>query len=163
LGCGEYPAFGWYNVDVNTTYGVKSDVTMDVTREFPVEVGVAEKIYAGHILEHIEYDIVIDVLNFWYGHAATGCELLVVGPDSDRGRAMRAAGQLTDEELAGLGINHVQGYGFGHLWESTEANTRELMDKSLWTVTGMQQIEHVPPPWPITSRIGWQFAIFAAK
>lgn len=161
LGCGEYYARGWVNVDLNDEARVKPDRVVDVTCQLPADVGTVERIYAGHLLEHIKYDRVVAMLNLWYSYMRPGGLLLVVGPDCDRARRWVRSGMMSQNELDGMGVNGTPGTGYAHLWEATETNTLELLDASAWRQPRTMLIDTVPTSWPLTSHIGWQFAIMA--
>lgn len=162
LGCGEYYASGWVNVDLNFENEVRPDRVVDVTRFLPAERGTVERIYAGHLLEHLPRELVVDALDLWHSYASETCKLLVVGPDCDRARDWVRRGHMRREELDGMGVNGTPGNGYAHLWEATETNTLELLTASLWCRSRTQSIGVVSSSWPVTSRVGWQFAILAS-
>lgn len=161
LGCGEYYARGWVNVDLNNEKNVRPDFIADVTQSLPAERGTVERIYAGHLLEHVEYESVVEMLGLWHSYAIPGGMLLVVGPDRDRARKWVSSGTMRQEELDGMGVNGTPGNGYAHLWEATESNTPNLLRLSLWRGVETRTINAVPSSWPLTSRVGWQFAILA--
>lgn len=159
LGCGEYRAESWVNVDLHTD--VKPDVVADVTAELPLPDDCAKRIYAGHLLEHIPAEDVVATLNRWRRVAAHGCELLVVGPDCDRGRTWARSGRITDAEFRKMSIGGHRRRGEGHLWEATERLTYDLVRESGWRCVTPLLIWKVSNVWPVTSRVGWQFALYA--
>lgn len=161
LGCGEYYAPGWINVDLNFEGNVTPDRVVDVTQFLPAEFGTVERIYAGHLLEHLHHDTVVETLDLWHRYMTSSGRLIVVGPDCDRAREWVRLGHMKQSELDGMGVNGTPGNGYAHLWEATETNTLELVEASSWRHTRAMPIGVVPTSWPVTSRVGWQFAITA--
>lgn len=159
-GCGDYLADGWLNLDSNNP---KADRRWDVTKGLPKGKEPIERIYAGHVLEHLPHGDVAAVLRRWLDHPSVGPDtrLAVVGPDCDRGRAWVADGRMTAEEFTSLDKTEVDGYyeGSPHLWAATEAETVELVRAGGWTPAVVTLEELHADGWPVTSLIGWQFAL----
>lgn len=163
IGCGEYHADGWLNIDLHDKDMRHPDIEMDCTKELPGEIGTVDRIYAGHVLEHIAFEDVPAALNLWWEYARPGCELFVVGPDCDRGDEWVRRGKLTSAEGLKITKHYSDTPGRSHLWNASESNTLALLNDSLWSHPRAMPIVSVPNTWPVTSRIGWQFAVLSTK
>lgn len=160
LGCGPHPASGWMNIDLASDHNRLPDVECDIMRELPIEPGTATHLYAGHVLEHIERDLIVPMLDLWHSYAAPDCILMVVGPDVARSRVWLDDGRMTQKEYEATTTHDHEDMpdGVGHHWDCTEAEILDLLNASKWCNTKAIDIGTVPAPWPVVSRIGWQFA-----
>ena len=79
LGCGGYKLDGFINVDIDIK--VEPDVVADVKNL--LGVGKAEVIYAGHLLEHFDYNVGLQLLKRWREWLIEGGEIYIVVPDID--------------------------------------------------------------------------------
>jgi SAM-dependent methyltransferase len=170
VGCGGHRAPDpWVNIDRglgspvredgNRSFPCHPDVIADV-RSLPFEDGSASAIYAGHVLEHIEYDEVHLALEEFRRVLEPGGKLAIVGPDMDR-----AVGEF--EEFAvciwpGLVGEWSNWAGAPHQYRPTAVNTWKLI------VPVFPHAREVPVGdldsfWPAPSRDGWQFAFLAQK
>lgn len=80
-GCGTHYAEGWVNCDVWVSDTTRPDVRVDPDGRYPFPGGTFDAIYAGHVLEHIEWSKVGTFLDEMARVAAPGAWMLVVGPD----------------------------------------------------------------------------------
>jgi hypothetical protein len=163
IGCGNHYAQGWTNVDVAYNDQVRPDIVADVTQGIPLPDGCAERIYVGHVLEHLDQADVVVALTECRRLLAPGGQMLVVGPDCDRADIMLRHRQLTAEEHRLV----VEGAGRWasdvHLWRSTPELTAEAMRAAGFEVAE-STVQHVSfdGSWPVVSAIGWQFAAFGS-
>lgn len=148
LGCGEFKADGWVNVDRQPW--VKPDVVASI-EQLPFKDGAAEMIYAGHVLEHIAPEALPAVFAEMRRVLAPDCRMMVVGPDLERAEAH------FPHEVPSIKKGAERWDGDAHLWDSTEQLTLEFLVAGGWKVAPVP-IEDVSSAWPIVSRIGWQFA-----
>lgn len=156
LGCGEYRAEGWTNVDRRDHDGPRPDIVASIL-QLPFEDGSAERVYCGHVLEHLDYEQELPTALAEVRRVlADDGELMVVGPDIERARASYPEAIPDIENGAG------RWPGDAHLWIPTEATTLDVLTEAGFTAWP-QAIEAVPASWPVVSRIGWQFAIEAVK
>jgi hypothetical protein len=163
LGCGEYVAPGYLNIDL-THPG--ADLRHDITRGLPW-VGAGEtfdRIYAGHVLEHLGLPELPEILARWRNHPAVTphTRLAVVGPDCDRADELHAAGKLDDEALRLIVDGGGRWVGDVHLWRSTGATTRAVLEAAGWSVTPLSLLELAALGWPIVCLTDWQFALLAS-
>lgn len=158
VGCGEFRAEGWLNVDIYSgDEGPQPDIIASA-EDLPFGTGTVDRIYAGHILEHIALEKVPEILEEFKRVLAPTGGLLVVGPDLDRAEV-----DYPDHvEIIKTGGHRWP--GDEHLWESRESTMLELLKDGGWDVAAapVHQV-FLTGLWPITSGIGWQFAIFATK
>lgn len=157
IGCGEYYAQGWTNVDrTKIPEGPQPDV-IAFAHDLPFRKSAATHIYAGHVLEHIELADVPATLDEFKRVLRKAGQLMVVGPDLDR------ALQSFPDAVEDIRHGGSRWEGDTHYWESTEAKTVQLLQDGGWN-TEIIPIEDVDwELWPLTSKIGWQFAILATK
>lgn len=148
IGCGDYPAPGWVNVDHTHPH---ANVHANLTA-LPFPDSSAERVYAGHVLEHVWlHDLPTALAELRRVLSGT---LMVVGPDLTR--AIRGYPEAVRDVVAGAG----RWPGDDHRWPSREANTIRYLTAAGFTCHPLP-VADVPPPWPVTSRIGWQFAVEA--
>jgi predicted SAM-dependent methyltransferase len=156
LGCGDFPAPPpWVNVD--TTPDLNPDVVADL-RHLPFPDGAAERVYCGHVLEHLPLEAVVPALREVARVLDPRGVLCVVGPDCDRALAF-------DRETAAdcLWGGH-RWPGDEHRWACTEERLVRLVTEAMLpAMMGYAvPIAQVPDHWPVVSRIGWQCAVIAA-
>ena len=161
LGCGDFYADGWVNVDIASNESVHPDVVADVTGELPFSD--VKHLYAGHVLEHFPHDDVVEVLGRWRDMLADDGELVIVGPDCDRGEAMMQAGTLSPEEYEVLLHGENRWPGDVHLWRSTETEALALATKAGWDCGAVPVGSLFGTVYPLVSGIGWQFALICKK
>ena len=161
VGCGNHYADGWVNVDIDAGGDVRTDVQGDITGTLPFNDGSAERIYLGHVLEHVDLDDVPPALaecRRLLGHGGVMC---IVGPDCDRADAMLAAGQLDDVEH-GLVVEGAGRWAHDvHLWRSTETAVTAMLEADGWTVLPVTLDELARSTWPLVSGVAWQFSVIA--
>lgn len=157
IGCGEFPAEGWTNVDLTHP---SADIHWNVTEGLPPVDGPIERIYAGHVLEHIEYDDIPTMLELWLEHPQVSVTTLmaVVGPDCDTAEKWLRQGKLTDEQYHEIRYGGGRWVGDDHLWRSTGVETATMLRESGWAPAQPYDLQMlVWDGWPVTSLIGWQF------
>lgn len=160
VGCGEFPAAGWWNLDCTHP---AADLQHDAATGLPPVSGVIDRIYAGHVLEHLPQQSLVGVLTAWRTHpgVAHNTVLAVVGPDCD------AADQLLAERLilpdTHDGVLHGAGRWAGdvHLWRSTEGTTAGILRAAGWTPTPVPDWQLQADGWPVVALVDWQFALLA--
>lgn len=153
IGCGMYRPPGWINVDVQE---IAAPDVVASAEDLPFTDSSATHVYAGHVLEHMDLDGQL--------HAALveirrvlrpDGELMVVGPDLDRAKALWP--EMVDAIWPGA--QH-EAPGAKHLWPSTVETTVDAIVNAGYYATEVP-IRAVPEPWPVTAYIGWQLAIYA--
>lgn len=160
LGSGDLPAPGWVNVDHGTPH--PHDIDADLTGPLPPELAGIEYAYAGHVLEHLTPEQVIALLERLRERMVPGGQLMAVGPDVNRARAMHARGELDDEWLRLVVEGGDRWPGDRHQWECEPGRLVELLTKAGWIearevpLLSVSQID-----WPIAAYLEWQCAVTA--
>lgn len=158
LGCGEYPADGWTNVD--SYPGVNPDVVADLV-SLPFDDGSADAVYCGHCLEHNGPGELPAILAEIRRVLKPGGELCVVAPDLDR---IDPVQQAVLYRMADVGGDGDTGNPRGsHRWGCTEtallAQVRDVFPDAHPVPVG----ELEGRPWPVVSYVGWQCAVLASR
>lgn len=145
IGCGEFKAKGWTNVDCWA--GVNPDLLGDVG-DLPLPDRCAERIYLGHVLEHLTLERLPGVLDE-VRRVAKG-PVCVVGPDVDRCR--------TPEERHGAAVGGHRWPGDEHHWECSEVLMLSLLAAAGWSMRAVPIANLQGSAWPVVSFAPWQFA-----
>lgn len=150
VGCGEYNARGWVNVDLHAA-GPSPDVAADL-RRLPFPSRVFSRTYAGHVLEHVPRRLFPDALIEL--RRVTGGDLVIVGPDPD------AAGQQVPEQMRRGGMRWA---GDSHHWLPRAPFIVDWLEWCGMTVTrpGLDQLRAAG--WPVPDTGPGQYAIAAAR
>jgi predicted SAM-dependent methyltransferase len=152
IGSGNHYMPDWINLDL---YAQDADVRADIfTMPFAPQSFV--KIYGGHLLEHIEYNRIPQLMEEIYRVAEPGAEVVFVGPDIDRAVRTRQPPWLLDAIVRGP--NELP--GSGHEWTSNEYLVLQMLN-------GRLQLEFEPypfeftmrPHWPNPSDAPWQYCV----
>lgn len=161
LGCGNHYAPGWTNVDVADNDEVRPDVLADLTHALPFDDGSAERIYLGHVLEHLAENDLPSLLAECRRVLADGGEMVVVGPDCDRADKLLADGTIDAVEHSLVVSGAGRWASDVHLWRCTEAVVREHLVGAGWRTASVGMVGLVMNLWPVTSQVGWQFGLKA--
>lgn len=188
VGCGPFLApKPWINIDGNDSDYVTnfaSDRREDMPRKpdmigwsdaLPYGDGEVDRIYAGHILEHIDlHNGSVDrTVREFYRVLKPGGELMCVGPDLIKCAEMvfrGDAGWKTFWEghgTAGRGNPAASPYpnpkpGDVHLWSTSEEAVIAVLSKSFHSITPIG-VGNVDSSWPLVSNVAWQYAVMAVK
>lgn len=187
LGCGPHYADGWVNVDRITTEYINSDgdpevirpdVEANVLEGLPFESGVADEIYLGHVLEHIPWSQVPDVLFEVRRVLAPGGQLCVVGPDLHLTIKGWREGKWHDIDgdggywLVESVMEHSAMFmaggeaweGARHQWNCFEKRASDVVEHAgfsrQWSYTGRLADLRVDG-WPLVADTEWQFGFVA--
>lgn len=151
LGCGDHRHKGWLNVD--TEPSVNPDIVCTLT-DLPFPDSSVDRLYAGHVLEHLHLDTVPAALAEM--RRVLRGSLCVVGPDLDLATA-------TGDEVL-IQVVRDGGHrwpGDEHRWPSTGAATlamvRDVFPTAVMVPVGSLRYTG----WPVDSYVDWQFAITA--
>jgi predicted SAM-dependent methyltransferase len=156
VGCGDFYADGWVNIDRYTPeIGRAPDLVASVT-DLPYPDGHFDRVYLGHILEHIEWDAVPAVLEEVRRVVHPGGTVMVVGPDLER-----AVRTLQSQEQLEAIIHGPSGDlpGVQHEWTATELLTL-LAARTVFPDAVPVPLESLMGAgWPVVSFAPWQCAI----
>lgn len=99
VGCGPHRApEPWWNVDREFHAGLTEPDEV-VGDGLPYEDASVDRMYIGHIMEHIPMHQVMAVVGEWVRVLKPGAEVGVVGPDVNRALEYFRTGRLTRDEL----------------------------------------------------------------
>lgn len=166
LGCGPHPAPApWHNVDVPGSTAAADQVICAGTFPF---TGV-ERVYAGHVFEHVAWDDVTALLALIRTRMTPGGEMMVVGPDLWAALELWRTGEYSRDQLEAVleGDDHyfgdgIEGWaGARHQWNPTPDRHLRALQAAGWDATviefGVDQLRG----WPVVSFASAQFAIAA--
>lgn len=180
VGCGPFKADGWTNTDIDSS--VDPDVVVPDPFSQPTTDGGWDRIYLGHVLEHLEWqEARVFLYTMWKSYLAPGGQLLVVGPDVYRtiqkwsaddgtGSWQRIVGVLEDYE------HHQDNRGvpgfdlLRHRWncyqKRVEAMFRHMHVPYTPAYPGIDMQAYlenlVEDGWPITSCVDDQCAVLSS-
>ena len=159
LGCGGHVAEGWVNID--RSLGSKGfpchpEIVADA-RDLPFKDHVADAIFCGHLLEHIELDGARDALIEMRRVLKPEGRLCIVGPDYDR--AVANFPEMMDAIWPGTMSPEWE--GADHKWCATATNSLALV-REVFPDAVEIPIAQVDDFWPAVAFLEWQFAIVAA-
>lgn len=179
IGCGPHRAPApWVNLDCHVGNGVEPDVVVDAERPLQ-EFDDVERVYLGHVLEHVPWPEVPEFLRGIEKKVAPGGEVCAVGPDVLR--IIRGWHEGTESwELVESALENP--------WDSCYGdNPEQIPDESRWkyarhwwncyearvvyafrgftslTARPVALDDHALDEWPLVSRSPWQFAVLAVK
>lgn len=157
VGCGEFRAEGYVNLDITSVEdGPQPDIVASAL-DLPFTKDSVERVYAGHVLEHLAYEDVPKALKEFERVLKKDGILMVVGPDADRARLHFP--EMLEKILHG----DSRWPGDTHLWPSTESTTLALLLSAGWSAIPIPITSPMLNDWPLVSDIGWQFAIAATR
>lgn len=170
IGCGPHYANGWVNVDRihNPELNIVPDVVNPTGRPALLELEPVNRIYLGHVLEHVAWDDVPMFLAECRDLLKPGGECLVVGPDVPRTLTMWKAGTVPDElmdavlEGADPQVDGIEDRwdGARHQWNASQERVAfQMVRAGFEQVVSFATMRDVPAEWPIVSRVEWQSAV----
>ncbi len=161
VGCGEFYADGWTNMDVASNDLVRPDIIGSLTDlPKPDDLSNIEMVYLGHILEHLPYATIPSVLRGLWPRCVTNAKVAIVGPDVDRAAALHVGGQLDWRTVVLALTGEDRWLGDQHLWACNEDRLLRIVKSS-----GLKRVHPIPisspllDEFPVTSRAAWQCAI----
>lgn len=163
LGCGEFSAEGWLNVDIVRNDVVRPDLVADV-RQLPLRRWSVGRLYAGHVLDHLAFSEARDAVSHWRELLTTRGRLLIVGADCRLASAMHRDGRLSQSEWLRIRYGSGRWRGDDHRWEASPELTAQLLESAGWYVVriSLPRMEtDARVEWPIVSYARWQFALGA--
>lgn len=161
VGCGEFLAAGWTNMDMVVTDIIHPDLVMDLY-DLPDSITGLTAVYCGHVMEHIPPERIVAVLSDLRARMVSGAGIACVGPDIDRATAMYSAGQMDKAtfDMCHAHVGDKQWFGDYHYWACRESELAAYMQEA-----GFSDVHAVPldsaelDPYPVTSRVAWQCAV----
>jgi predicted SAM-dependent methyltransferase len=162
VGCGEFYADGWTNVDVAENDHVKPDMICSL-QSLGDEVRDVGAVYLGHVLEHVDPVPVITSLRKLWESCVLGCRVAVVGPDVLRAWNGVMDGTITYDDAVGATLGARRWPGDEHRWVCYEEELVSLVRASgLTDARGVPIGSSVLNDFPVVSRAGWQCAVIGS-
>jgi predicted SAM-dependent methyltransferase len=153
IGCGQHYADGWTNTDLHEA-GPFPDVVCSIL-SLPFPDGSVERVYCGHVLEHVTVDDLLPALAEVRRVLANDGKLMIVGPDVNLTALHEPV--LLEAVAAGGG----RWPGDEHRWIPTGELTLGYLEASGLFDARLLFVADVSDEWPIVAREPWQFAIEA--
>lgn len=175
IGCGPFRAPApWLNVDVVHIPGqIEPDILADSWNPgtLPFKLGTVERIYLGHVLEHVRWDRVNWFLSQCRGLLAPGGEIAVVGPDINRmiqrwHEGLEPWGQVLAvlEDDVHQQQTPAEWDGARHQWNAYEGRVVRALGAAGFTeVRGVPVDDNALGRWPVVSFAPHQCAVLARK
>jgi hypothetical protein len=175
VGCGPFRADleGWVNTDVVHLPGdVEPDVVVTPDEPLPFDDGTFDRIYMGHVLEHVPWDKVVPFLQLVSSKLSDDGVVMVVGPDVNRSLRMWNDGTETLEHVLGVleDDGHYQHhtadwFGARHCWNAYEGRVvRALEQAGFVDVKPLEIVRKADfEGWPVVSHSAYQCAVRAVK
>lgn len=157
LGCGTFPLKDFVNVD--QFENVKPDLMADAAN-LPYGPGMVDEIYAGHLLEHFDYETGQRVLKYWWTLLKPGGEIRVTVPDFD----VLAQQHLDNPTVASMReMNDL--YMFSYVQESPHLYFYSgALLKSAIAEAGFVKLEKLPINHPyFADNVNWQVGYAGVK
>lgn len=151
VGCGEFKAKGWINIDLQENAMVHPDVEADI-RSLPYQDGTVEAVYLGHVLEHLEQEDVELALKEVGRVLGDEGRLCVVGPNLDR-----MVPGSAEHESARVGA--MRWDADAHKWDCTATLLLAMCTDAGFSMRQVPITSPLLDEWPVTSRIWWQAAL----
>lgn len=156
VGSGQHYAKGWLNVDViPTDKGQQPDLLIDIL-DFPFVFAEHEfkKAYVGHVLEHIAWDDLPQVIGCLAYVAKT---VMVVGPCIHLAEVTGQPQELIDGIRA---PEDPDDHPWGHKWTPTEGLTAAAIREAGYEPHIVPVGNVKRPEWPNPSTAAWQTAMW---
>jgi len=176
VGCGTHYAQGWTNIDrvYLPEHNTTPDVVANPLEGLPFPDNSVDKLYLGHILEHIPWDDTLDFCSEMLRVLKPGGQCAVVGPDLlltiDLWRTNRLPlSGVTDvmENAAPFQSGGEGWIGARHAWNCYEARARDVLeyagftviDSYTYNITALKAMA-----WPIVApHAKYQFVLLCQK
>lgn len=163
VGCGTHYAEGWVNTDVITIEDTQPDV-LQRGHTFPFRDGAFERVYLGHILEHVPWLDVPPLLDEVRRVLEPGGEVLATGPDVYR--AIKRWHDdlepwwLVEDVLEGMDKMDATWPEAVHKWNCYEFRLVTILERTSF-------VDVAPAEdfagWPVVNWSDWQCAVQATK
>lgn len=161
VGCGEFRAEYWINLDMVETDNIKPDLVVDLYA-LPEDITGLTAVYCGHVMEHVPTDRIVAVLSDLRSRMIPGAGIACVGPDIDRATDMYNAGQLDKEtfDMCHANVGDKQWFGDYHYWACRESELASYMIEAGFSeVHAVSMASHELDLYPVVSRVTWQCAV----
>lgn len=172
IGCGPFRASApWVNVDVTYIEGhIEPDVVVPSMWPADWDLTGFTKVYMGHVLEHVQWERVVDFIKQVLDKCVVGAEVCIVGPDIMKFLSLWKADMLEWGDVAGAIENHTSFQPAGtwdgarHQWNCYEQRLLDVVTHAgLESVTPVPVTEGQLGDWPVTSYVNTQCCVIGTK
>jgi predicted SAM-dependent methyltransferase len=165
-GVGTHYADGWINTDLKENDLTRPDIIVTNEEPFPFPDGSAERVYMGHVLEHVVWQEIPAFLAEVMRVLQPGGQIVAVGPDTYRTIEQWRAGRESWDLVVGV-LEHAEIPGRSdwpnahHQWNCHEQRMVEIIEAA-----GFEQVKATMDPpdgWPVKNWSKWQCCVSARK
>lgn len=162
LGPGAHYAADWINIDkFDLPHHDRSpDLIHDFLEGLPFDDASVEQVYAGHVCEHVPYDLLPGLIAECWRVLAPGGRLAVVGPCLELAIRTNQPSWLLNDIIANP---TPETPGLGHEWTPTAFFTLRAVRKAIPGAQLVPVETIAPPTWPNSSLAPWQCAVLASR
>lgn len=161
VGCGDFYAPGWFNIDTTRNDIIRPDLVVESLLDMPEEIKDVTHVYMGHVLEHMPFEEIPNLLGAIWERCLPGSVFAAVGPDVQRGQVMYDRGEIPKWLLEAMHKTPGDSpwNGHHHLWDCTEDLMVQAVRKSGVLSCDAVSIEsHALDSFPVVARSTWQCA-----
>lgn len=166
VGCGTHYAEGWVNVDAMRNDWTHPDI---LCLDLPFRDGAFDRIYLGHVMEHVPWPHVPAFLDGVIRVLAPEGEILATGPDARRTMQLWKLGQLPDDLMWSV-LEHADEASDDwpeavHHWNCHEERMENVLADAGLAVLAhpVAEIYDGWEGWPVVNWSGWQCAMSARR
>ena len=154
LGCGRFPLAGFINIDQEEE--VKPDLVCDVL-DLPYEMDSVDEIYAGHILEHLDWKEGETALAYWFSLLKPGGKISISVPDFDY-LAREYLKNPSATKLRELNDFYIYSYcqKSPHRYAYSGELLVEVMSATGFTGLKRMPVAHTYFPFPVAWQVGYE-------
>ena len=173
VGCGphrtDFP--GWINTDVVRQPGyIEPDLIVTNDDPLPFPAYSFDRIYMGHVLEHIPWEKVVSFLKLAKEALKSDGELMVVCPDINRCLTKYVNGEDSLHWYKGVleddmhyQTTESEWFGARHCWNAYEERVERVVNIAGYKNVQIVDISNTAElaGWPVTSQADWQCVVKA--
>lgn len=170
VGCGPHRAASpWWNVDVVRDGATQPDQIVPRGQPLPFPDGSCEKVYLGHLLEHVPWPQVPAFLADVRRLLTPAGEVLAVGPDVYRTIRGWHEGRETWELVESVLEHSAPQDDLGqwaearHWWNCEEARLTAALAAAFGEARPVALDDPLLDSWPLVGRAPWQCAAWARR
>ena len=157
LGCGNYRADGWYNVDIFPYEA--TDCVADIVT-LPLVESSVDKVYLGNVLHYLTWDDSLKALDRVSRLLKPGGWVLAVGPDLDK--VDRTTDQALWQSLHDGWMDERDDDHARSRWDCTAGEMLSLF-RAIFASPVPVQLTYAAAHFPVVSAVTWQCAVMAHK
>ena len=151
IGAGDHYQEGWINTDITEPEGHRPPDVICSATELPFEDASVDRLYAGHVLEHLKPTDVVKALHEFQRVIRPEGQIMIVLPDLD------VAEDRYPELIGPIRDGGDRWSGDRHLWESRPAEFEKTLKKAKVTATRLSINDLIGTEWPVVAYVDWQY------